>query len=167
MTQLRKETGGEITGRHVLFGFIGFFSVVFAVNGVFLRSALSTHTGVVANEPYRKGLKYNERIAADEQQHALGWSDDIALSSDGKRILVTFKDAAGAPVQGLQLTGTIGRPATVTRDKPIEGREVAPGQYEADVALAEPGGWIASVEARRGDGDDVVFRARKRLWLKP
>ncbi len=63
---------------------IAFFGVIFAVNGYFLYSALSTHTGVVAIEPYRKGLAYNERIAADERQKALGWQRQTSLARDGR-----------------------------------------------------------------------------------
>jgi len=69
-----------LRGRHVLFAFLGFFGVIFAVNGVFLYAALSTHTGVVANEPYRKGLNYNQRIAAFQAQEQLGWAEDDARS---------------------------------------------------------------------------------------
>ena len=49
----RREQGqGGLTGRHVLYTFIAFFGIIFAVNGVFLYSALKTNTGVVAIEPY-------------------------------------------------------------------------------------------------------------------
>ena len=55
-----------------------------------IYSALSTHTGLVANEPYRKGLHYNERIEADERQARLGWSDSIEIGRDGRvTLLVT------------------------------------------------------------------------------
>ena len=58
--------------------FLAFFAAVFVVNGAMIYSAVSTYTGLVANEPYRKGLHYNERIAADERQARLGWTDDAA-----------------------------------------------------------------------------------------
>ena len=54
----------------MLWVFLGFFGVVFVVNGAMIYSAVSTHSGLVANEPYRKGLHYNERIDADERQAA-------------------------------------------------------------------------------------------------
>ena len=64
-----------LRGRHVLWAFLGFFATVFVVNGAMIYSAVSTHSGLVANEPYRKGLHYNERIAADERQARLGWTE--------------------------------------------------------------------------------------------
>ena len=60
----------NLNGRHVLIGLLLFFGTIFAVNGYFMFVALSTYTGVVADEPYRKGLAYNARIAADERTRA-------------------------------------------------------------------------------------------------
>src|SRR5688572_2876208 len=71
-----------LRGGHVLAAFLAFFGVIFAVNGVFLYMALSTHTGLVAQEPYRKGLHYNDRIAAAERQQALGWTSDLRLAPE-------------------------------------------------------------------------------------
>ena len=59
----------RLDGRHVLMMLFAFFGVIFAVNGYFLFSALSTHTGVVAVEPYRKGLAYNH---ADRRRRTAG-----------------------------------------------------------------------------------------------
>ena len=65
-TAPRQQQG--LRGRHVLWVFLGFFATVFVVNGAMIYSAVSTYSGLVANEPYRKGLHYNERIAAAERQ---------------------------------------------------------------------------------------------------
>ena len=61
-----------ITGRHVLIGLIVFFGVMLVANGIFLYTALTTYSGVVSNEPYRKCLNYNERILAEKHQQSLG-----------------------------------------------------------------------------------------------
>jgi nitrogen fixation protein FixH len=85
--------GGEprpLQGWHVLLYVLGFFAPIFAVNGYFLYSALSTHTGIVANEPYRKGLHYNDRIAADATQAELGWHGDVELAPDNGRLKVAI-----------------------------------------------------------------------------
>ena len=113
---------GRLQGRHVLAIALTFFGVVFAVNGVFLFAALSTHTGVVANEPYRKGLAYNARIAAADRQDHLGWSDAVSMSADGT-VSLALADKAGAAIEGLQVQATIGRPST--------------GRYDRTVALVE------------------------------
>lgn len=159
---------GVLTGRHVALTFAGFFAVVFAVNAYFISVALSTYTGVVANEPYRKGLKYNERIAASEQQASLGWKDEIVLAPDGRHLVVTLRDKGGEPVGGLEVSATIGRAATSREDIALTLRETSLGHYEAPLTLAGEGGYVASIEARSssGAGGDVIYRARSRLWLK-
>lgn len=157
----------QLTGRHVLLMFIAFFGVVFAVNGLFLVRALSTYSGVVAAEPYRKGLAYNERIAAGERQAALGWNDDLALGFDGT-LSVTMADAGGAPISGLHLTGVISRPSTAAADVALRLAERSPGHYSAPSTATAPGAWLAAIEARHQPGDaEPVYRARRRLWLKP
>lgn len=158
----------KLTGAHVLAVFCGFFAVVFAVNGYLVTEALSTYSGVVSNEPYRKGLKYNERIEASERQTKLGWTGDMAFSPDGQHLLATLRDGAGQPVRGLVLTGVLGRPATSRDDAALTFEETAPGQYISNTALSSDGAFIANLQASdpRRSEDGVVYRARKRLWLK-
>ncbi len=92
MTMKSSSTGATLTGRHVLIGFISFFAVVFAANGVILYEALATRTGIVAEEPYIKGLKYNQRIDAEAQQAALGWTLDVAVAGGWQAAVVEVKD---------------------------------------------------------------------------
>lgn len=165
----RREKG--LTGRHVLIAFMTFFGIIFAVNGVLLHRALSTHAGVVANEPYRKGLEYNRRIEADERQAQLGWSATTALTRAGQ-VTVTFADHDGRPVQGLDVTGVLGRPAAKGDDVSMRFAETAPGLYVASAGGVEPGTWLLSVEANRNapattTGDAPDFRLKRRLWLAP
>jgi len=163
------EEAPRIKGWHVLAGLIAFFGVIFAVNGVFLYQALSTHTGVIALEPYRKGLAYNERIAAADQQKALDWADELMLSPAGAGLELKLRDSAGRPVSGLRITGLIGRPSTVEHDVALELAEPAPGNYQAGFAALEPGTWMVSLEASEltATGEHIVWRARKRLWRTP
>lgn len=159
-----------ITGRQVLLGMIAFFGLIFGVNAVFLYSALSTHTGVVSNEPYRKGLHYNERIEADRQQIERGWQGEIAFGPAGDTVAVTLLDRNGRPLSGLGLSARVGRPSTSDHDIRLEMKETAPGHYGAKLAKLEAGNWLIDVEARElhAKGDDaLVWRSRKRLWLKP
>jgi nitrogen fixation protein FixH len=167
---VRRDTG--ITGRHVLLALIAFFGAIFAVNGVLLWQALSTHSGLVAHEPYRKGLAYNQRIAADERQEGLAWTPVVEIERRGA-IAVTLSDAEGRPVTGLRLDGTIGRPATMRQDISVRLEERSPGRYVAHMAALEPGAWIVGIEARlegaglASAGDAPIYRLRRRLWLDP
>ena len=155
----------QLEGRHVLALLIAFFGVVFAVNGYFLVQALSTHAGVVAIEPYRKGLAYNQRIAANDRQVELGWKDEIVATPDG-RVLVALTGPDGLALRGLLITGTIGRPATAAEDRSLAFLEEA-GAYTSNSNARPTGAWIVSIEVRTASTDsEPVYRARRRLWLK-
>lgn len=166
MMSTRQQRQG-LRGRHVLVAVLAFFGAVFLVNGVFLYAALSTYTGVVADEPYRKGLNYNERIAAAERQKNLGWVAETALDPDAGLTLV-LHEAEGAPVSGLFISGVLGRPSTREHDRNVVFTEVAPGRYTANVEALSPGAWLVNLEAVWvGSGEtEPVYRMRKRLWLK-
>ena len=163
-----------LTGPHVLATLLVFFGIVFAVNAMLVYEALRTHSGVVAQEPYRKGLNYNDRIAADDLQSALGWKANLTLDGTGQVGLVML-DGRGQPVGGLAIAGTIGRPATERLDSKLSFRETAPGFYAAPNGLADPAGsggaWLAVVEVRSGaaaaSADSPVYRLRSKLWFKP
>lgn len=167
-------TAGEhdpprIKGWHVLAGMIAFFGVIFAVNGVFLYQALSTHTGVIASEPYRKGLAYNERIAEEARQLELGWRDELTLAPAGDRVTLKLTDSAGRPVGGLKIAGLIGRPSTTEHDIQLELGEQPAGIYAATVPALAAGTWLVSLEASEltAGGERIVWRTRTRLWRTP
>ena len=156
----------ELKGRHVLFMLIAFFGVVFSVNGVFLTRALQTHTGIVSVEPYVKGLKYNERIAAGERQAKLGWRETLSIGVDGA-IALAIEDDGGRPVRGLKFDGSIGRPSTSSRDRTVALVETDPGRYVAQTASLDEGTWVVAFEATSSDhGTEPVYRLRRRIWLK-
>jgi nitrogen fixation protein FixH len=158
-----------LTGRTVLLMIAGFFAVVFAVNVIFLSLALSTNTGGVANEPYRKGLKYNERIAADERQSALGWKCKMSIDARDGTLVTILSDRDGNALNGLIATVTVGRAASDRDDVLASLTETAPGRYEAKLPLHELGGYVANLEITDPNAatQNVVYRARRRLWLKP
>ncbi|MFM9940118.1 MAG: FixH family protein [Hyphomicrobiaceae bacterium] len=157
----------RLHGRHVLAGFVAFFAIVFAVNGYMLVAALRTHSGVVAVEPYRKGLAYNARIAAGERQAALGWTDTITAERSGRVRVVLLDDQGSAPT-AVALTGSIGRPTTSYGSHTLTFRTIGNGLYETDVPPLEAGAWIVDIEARHvgGASEEPAYRARRRLWLQ-
>lgn len=154
-----------IQGRHVLACLVAFFGVVFAVNGVFLYQALSTYTGVVSAEPYRKGLNYNARIEDERRQDALGWRETMSLANSGALSLV-LRDGENAAVGGLRIAAVVGRPSTNASDRRLTLVETAPGQYAASAGTLEPGAWLVTIEAQDADAR-IVYRLRNRTWLTP
>lgn len=162
----RSSRATQLNGRQVLIGLLLFFGIIFSVNGYFLFAALSTHTGVVANEPYRKGLAYNARIAADERQVELGWREIITATRGGELSLIVA-DRFGAPVLGLSVTAMIGRPSVAHQDLVVNLAEEFGGKYASRVGALDAGSWVVTIEARAEASAEPVFRSRRRLWLKP
>lgn len=137
------------------------------MNGYFLAAALTTHTGVVANEPYRKGLAYNSRIAAQDRQTGLGWTDALSTTREGA-VAVQLADRDGGAVTGLTIAGTIGRPSMAGRDRELRFLETSSGSYLANVGSLEAGAWIITIDVRAATRDaEPVYRMRRRQWLKP
>lgn len=158
---------GGLQGRHVASIFFAFFGAVFAMNGAMIYSAISTYSGIVSNEPYRKGLHYNDRIQADERQAQLGWTETVDVARDG-HVVVTLRDRDGQPVSRARLEAQLGRPSTSRQDIKLTLSESSTGRYEAQAGALGEGNWTIAVDARTADGgDEPTFRARRRLWLKP
>lgn len=159
----------RVTGRHVLWSLVAFFGIVFGVNGYFLYVALATHTGVVAQEPYRKGLHYNERIAADELQQNRGWAIKFDVAPTRDQITLVLAEPDSRPVTGMTLTGTISRPATATGEVKLALVEQSPGTYAVKLPRLADGTWVVNIEGPlvHAGPSEPPFRMKKRLWLAP
>ncbi len=156
------------TGRRVILGFVAFFGVLIAVQAAFIAIAVSTHTGIVSKQPYRKGLNYGERIIQSEKQKKLGWKEDISLSDNQDRLILRIQNKESAPVRNLILTGELSRPVHKNEDLSLEFREDRPGEYGADLSGSKSGSFIVDVAAKQKTSNtEVVWRTRRRLWIKP
>tara|TARA_R110002126_G_scaffold274335_2_gene419290 strand:+ start:7706 stop:7936 length:231 start_codon:yes stop_codon:yes gene_type:complete len=60
------------SGRRALFYLLAFFVIFASVDAFFVYKALSTHTGVVAENAYEIGLNYNDVIAEAKKQKLNG-----------------------------------------------------------------------------------------------
>jgi len=166
-TNIGAARDSALNGRSVLVVLLAFFGTVFAVNAYFVVVALDTYSGTVASEPYRKGLTYNRRIAADERQAALHWQPRASASRDG-HVLFDLAGADGTPVSGLTVTAVLGRPSSEDHDRSLNFAEVAPGHYVADGPALQPGTWVIALQALSTDSSqEPVFQLRNRLWLAP
>ena len=156
-----------LSGRHVLIVFIGFFLIVFAVNGLMVYQALSTFGGLDTDDAYRKGLAYNDRIAAAATQTRLGWHDRTDYVPEARRLRVTLTDATGAALSELKVSAVMQRPATDAFDRQLSLSQTGTNTYEVDVSQLEPGAWTVDLQARRDGGGAALYEARRRLWIKP
>jgi nitrogen fixation protein FixH len=156
----------ELTGKHVLLCFVGFFGVVFAVNGVLVRAATSTFGGVETTSSYKAGLLFEQEVARVEQQDALHWRVDgkIVRESAGVVVLdVSAHDAKGVALDGLTGRARLAHPADERLDRQLAMSPVAGGQFRGE-GRAEPGQWELVIDLYRGD--TRVFRSRSRVTLR-
>jgi len=152
----------------VLIATVGFFLAVAAVDSVLIYKAVSTFGGET-DDAYRIGLGYNKRIAEEEEQDRLGWTEASSYDATKGVVNVTLKDSTGAGIDGLTLAGTLGRPATNTSDHQLAFSGQGGGTYVAPAPGLGEGTWAMTLTASRGEGknSNVVYRWKSRLWKQP
>lgn len=154
-----------LKGRHVLMALVAFFGVMLVVNGIFVYFAVATFSGGDTSNPYRKGLDYNETLAAAERLAARGWQSQIAYDDRVGRLSVSVRDREEAPVTGLSIEAGLSRPATAQEDRAVGLTEAEPGVYAAEIKLA-PGLWVISVApSEANDASEPVYRLKHRLFV--
>ncbi len=132
----------ELTGRHVLLIALSAFGTIISVNMAMLLAATGSFPGLVVKNSYVASQGWNARTAA---QAVLGWTATTTYR-DGAVHLGVF-DRRGAPVQGLHLVATLGRPSTNVEDRVLDLRETPDG-FSAPVVLAT-GLWEVRIRATR------------------
>jgi len=155
-----------LTGRAVLLWLLAFFAVVFAINAVMVRAAISTFGGVETASSYQAGRQFEHEVAVADQQDALHWQVTGTLTRDkaGEATLdVIAHDAQGAPLSGLTADARLAHPADERLDRAIPVRAVAAGTFHGATA-APAGQWDLIVDFYRGG--KRVFRSQSRVTLR-
>lgn len=158
--------GCELTGKHVLLCLLGFFGVVLAANAALVKAATSTFGGVETASSYKAGLMFEQEVARAGRQDALHWRIEgkLARGRDGDAVLdLSARDAAGAPLKGLDAQARLAHPVDERLDQVIALSDTGAGLFHGQ-AQAAPGQWELIVDLYRGDLR--VFRSRSRVTLK-
>lgn len=144
----------QMTGKKVLFWFLGFFGVIMSVNIFMLTLAFSTHPGLVTENPYKDAKSYNKgRLAAIDQQNS-GWKISTVhipktIISDHFDTKVTYpKDAL--PPKSVKVTFM--RPALVGHDLTFDLFHRGDYIFTAPIDLKMDGVWniLVTVETVKG-----------------
>ena len=158
---LRFDNDHHFTGWHMLAVTCLFFGTIIGVNLVLVFAATGTFPGLVVKNSYVASQHYNELLAADRAQSEAGWR--MELEAPGGVLNFRLADREGVVERRLTATAIAGRPSSTRDDRTIDLIE-SPAGYRAAEALPA-GQWDIDVEARRSG--EVVFRARKRFFVKP
>lgn len=153
-----------LTGRMVLLYLIGFFAVVFAVNIVMARVAVSSFSGVETESSYKAGLAFKNDVAAAQAQDARHWKVDAQLlpGVETARITITARDGEARELVGLVPEIRLAHPTDRRRDVLLDAVEVAPGRFQIETPLRH-GQWDLVITLRRDT--DTVFRSKSRISL--
>lgn len=157
-TDAPRPKGFRITGWHVFFGVALFFTIIIAVDVLFMVKAYESFSGQIVKNPYEAGLAFNQHLRDQKHQVALGWQVDAGWQPDGD-LVVTVLDKAGVPVEGLKARATLERPATDHGRLEVALAETAPGVYRGRQALAR-GAWDLRALL---DGPAGPFQAERRI----
>ncbi|MEI9806172.1 MAG: FixH family protein [Pseudolabrys sp.] len=133
----------ELTGRAVLLWLVGFFAVVFAVNGVLVQAATSTFGGMETSSSYKAGLIFEAEISSAEQQEARHWQVDGKLKRDkaGEAVLdISARDAQSAVLSGLTAEARLAHPANATLDQTIAMTPSGAGVFHGEAAATPDNG---------------------------
>ena len=155
----------EVTGRTVLVCLVAFFGVIFAVNAVMIRAAVSSFGGLETESSYQAGLDFERETARARAQTALHWRVDARLAPlhEGTTWLtVMARDTQGQALKGLTATARLVRPTDQQDDRVVALQETQPGEFRGGTA-ALAGQWDLVLELRR-DGARV-FRSKNRVIL--
>lgn len=136
-------TAATLKGWHVLAALLGFFGVVIAVNAAFIFTAVDTFPGEDVRRSYLQGLNYNDTLADRRAQAALGWRASAAMrqGAEAAELVVVLRARDGAALDGLNITGDLGRRTSAQLDRTLAFRGQGGGVYVASLSDLEPGQW--------------------------
>lgn len=153
------------TGKRILIWFVGFFLVVFSVNGIMAYFALKTWTGLATQNSYVKGINYNEEIENAAMQQNSGWS--IAISGNPEMREDRFEITLTRPEESLppaEVTATFIRAVTEGYDQQITLSHNGGGIYGADVKLPLAGQWDVLVVVK--SQNNLIFKLEDKILVK-
>ncbi|MGQ3673821.1 FixH family protein [Xanthobacter sp. TB0136] len=155
----------QITGRMVLIAICLFFLVIFTVNFIMARFAITTFAGVETESSYKAGLQFSQEYAAAERQNDQHWTVDVEMINPGgtaRKLDVTVLDAEGVPLTGLVALGRFAHPTDRRKDVELDMEPLGNGHYQVSTDAA-PGQWVLVIDFMKGD--ERVFRSRNRIYL--
>ncbi len=155
------------SGYHVLTTLLAVFSVMLAVNVLFIVKAYTTFSGEDEQKPYLQGIEYNQTLERRALQARLGWQGTVQATRIGRRsvrIVVHLADRSGAPLSDVSLEAHLKHPSDSGKDLSVSLHADGAGMYEGTASDVQPGAWDLNVETRNAPA--TPFQADRRIWLR-
>ncbi|MEM7328384.1 MAG: FixH family protein [Pseudomonadota bacterium] len=159
----QQDSGAPLKGWHVLMMMLGFFGVMFAVNGVFLYHAIKSFPGEDVEKSYVQGLNFNDTLAQRAAQAERGWTAEAGWQNG--QLIFRLRDDAGADLSNLSVMAEVRRRATQGDDQAILFNAVGDGEYVvADAGLAS-GQWLMRIHVYDERAETLLFNVDKQIFV--
>lgn len=157
-------------GAKVAFAFITFFGVIFAVNIIFVVNALNSHTGVITQNAYEKGLKYNQAIKKSKEADKIPHELNVTNKKDGN-FIVEYTISSNLIFDNVILK--VSRPIDGDMDfsvnmvksslKQTEESEITEQKFHAEINFPQKGNWDLIANAK---SSDIELRKKNRIFVE-
>ncbi len=145
--------------------FFAFFAVIFAVDFFFIYISNKTWRGVVTENPYQKGLKYNEVLKASQKQEQLGFVLEMKyqkLAEKRGEISLKILDKNLLEITDAKVVLKFKRPTQEGFDFEKEVKFLS-GKYSAEIDFPLKGQWDVEAVVQRGED---IFQQVKRYVVQ-
>lgn len=156
----------EFTGRKALMWIVGFFLIVFTVNAIMATIAIGTWGGLETRDAYRKGIHYNDEIAAAAIQEKSGWEislkhSPVTLQGGRLDVEIIWPQSDLPPAN---VTAVITRAVTNAYDQEITLTKTGSNIYTAPLNLAQAGQWNVNILVKSADGP--IYQLIEKIFIK-
>lgn len=149
-------TNGPRKSAWVPWVFVGAMGVVVAVNAVMVTYALTSYSGLAVEKPYERGVHYNDVLAAQRGQDALGWR--VSVNVEPGQLVLRLQDRDGQPLDRTGINARLERPVGKDKPLPLEFTAAGNGRFVAPLSTPYPGQWDVKAALRHGDDQYLLVR---------
>ncbi|VAX03491.1 hypothetical protein MNBD_ALPHA03-1062 [hydrothermal vent metagenome] len=158
----------QFTGKKALMWIVGFFLVVFTVNGIMTYFALGTWGGLETENSYRKGIHYNEQITSAAKQAESGW--EIYLRHSPEMITAEAGETGRLDIEVIwpendlppaKVSALVTRAVTNIYDQEIILTKSRGNLYTAPLSLPLAGQWNVEILVKRPNGD--LYKLKQKI----
>ncbi len=148
-----------LSGWTVFMMFFAFFVLVAGVNAIFITNAMKSHSGVVTENPYEKGLAYNATLEKARNQPKL---KQVVTYKD-ERLKWSLADMSGMPITNANVTAHFIRPVKQGEDFVSSLTHQGSGLYSYMPEFPAKGQWTVKLDAQ---WDNKQFQTTKNLIVE-
>ncbi len=141
-----KDNRNKRAGLWFLASIILFFITFASVDAYFVYKAVSTHTGVVRDKTYERGINFNKNIEQAHIQKAEGFKGSARYKDGALTFALLSKD--DAPVDNAVVTAFIQRPSHTGYDMELPLAYQGDGIYTVNLDLPLNGLWKTYIDSK-------------------